>query len=186
MLAVWRIGSVFGDAGESEGFGVGPVGVAVVAFEENGNRGEKFVEIFFVGQSIRGEHGVIPATAEKPLVVGMLVGIGAQAILNVGYVGGTFEIDVSEGEAAVHHVNVGIGERRENELAAGIDHLCADATEAFYLFVGADGNDFSLANGEALRPRLLFVGGIDFGVDDENVRGRNAHGALGESRGPAK
>ena len=167
--AIWGIGSVAGDAGNGESFGIGPVGVAVVAFEENGAIGEKFIEIFLVGKSFGAEHGVVPAATEEPIIAGMLGGVIAQALLNVGDVFGAFEIDAAETDGAVEKVNVAIDEAGQNELARGVDHFGAGLAKFFDGGVVADGDDFVGANGESLGPGLFGVESVDAAVENDGV-----------------
>src|SRR5205823_5669140 len=105
-----------GDVGEFQGFGICPVSVAIVAFQKCGPIGENFVEIFFVGER-RGEHGVVPASTEYPIVAGMSGAVCAQTLLDVGGVLGAFEIDATEAERAVDEVNVAVSEAGQDQSA---------------------------------------------------------------------
>ena len=79
-----------------------------------------------------------------------------------------------------------VGERGKDEFASGINHFCANATKASDLFVRADGDNFAFSNGQALRPRLLCVDGINFSVNDEDVSGGDASRLLRVSSNDAQ
>ena len=95
--AIRRIWRVLCDPRERERFRIRPVGVAVVAFEISGAIGKNFVEIFFVGQRGRAKHRVVPTAPEDPILAGMLRGVFAQALLDVGDVFRAFEIHAPQG-----------------------------------------------------------------------------------------
>src|ERR1700730_15183776 len=107
--AIRRVGSSASDSSESQGFGIGPVGVPIIALEKDGAIGEGFVEIFFVGQSFGAEHGVIPAASQHPILARMFGGIITQSLLDIGSVLCTFEGHATEAEGAVEEMDVALG-----------------------------------------------------------------------------
>jgi len=153
--------------------------MTVIALEKDRRVGKEWVEVFFVGQSLGAEHGVVPTTAENPCLAVVLSGVGAKALLNFGDVFRTFEVGLLQAKAAFDEMDVGIGEGGQHEPTASVDGFGGVAAERGQLLISPNGDDFALANGNALRPRLLRVDGVDFGVKDEDLRRRYAGILLG-------
>ena len=75
-----------------------------------------------------------------------------------------------------------IGEAGKHEFSAGVDAFRADAAVAFDFFIAADGLNFSVADGDGLRPGFLRIERVNLGVDDQDLGRREARGLLGEHR----
>ena len=178
-FSIRRVGSGFGDAGKGERFGIGPVGVLIIALEKDSENREDFVEIYKVRESFRGEHGVVPAAAQNPGIIRMLFRILAETGLDFRDILGALKIDLTETEAPFEEMDVAIGEAGENKFSAGVDHPGADAAHPQDDFFSADGDNFSIADSQTIRPGPFVVVGVNFGVDNDDVRGRVAHGLLG-------
>ena len=108
----------------------------------------------------------------------MVRGIFAQAILDVGGIACTFQIDAREAERTAQEMNVTIREAGQNKFSAGVDHACADPAHPAYNFVGANGDNFAAANGESLCPWRVLVERVDFRMNNENIGGSRAGGHL--------
>ena len=167
--AIRGIGGVARDSCDCERFGIGPIGVTVVTFEENGAVGKKFIEIFFVGQRFCAEHGVIPAPAQNPVIARMFCDVIAQALLNFGNVFCAGKIHAAQAEGAVDEVDVAIDETGEDELTGGVNNFCAGTAKFSDGGVVANGNDFVAANGNSLRPGLFSVESVNAAVNNDGV-----------------
>src|SRR5260370_810525 len=158
-----------GNSGQCKSLRICPVGMSVIALEENRAIREDFIQIPLVRERLRGEHGVIPATAKNPIVPGMPGGILAQAFLNVGGVSCTFEIYPPETERAVEKMDVTVNETREHQFSARVDHFCARAARVLDFLIVTDGHDLAVSNGHGLSPRLLGVFRVNPAVHDHDL-----------------
>src|SRR3984957_8171482 len=98
---VGRIGRVTRDSREGQCFGVCPIRMTIVAFQENWPIRKKFIEIFFVRQGRRPKHRVIPPTPKQPIVSRMLGGVLAETLLNLGNVFRALQIYATKAQRAV-------------------------------------------------------------------------------------
>ena len=169
--AVRRIRSFTSYTSEREGFRICPIGMAVVALEENGTVRKNFVQILLMWQRLGAEHGIVPATAENPAVSRMFAGVFAQSFLDVNGVRGAFQIYAAQAQGAIQEMNVGIDKTRKNESAVGVDDFRASAAQLFDFCIAADGDDFCAANGYGLHPRLFCVFRVDAAVKHDGVSG---------------
>src|SRR6266853_6047753 len=71
-------------------------------------------------------------------------------------------------------MNVAVGEARQKEAALRVDHFGCGAAQRFDLFAITYGDDLVAANGDRLRPLLLWIDGVDAGVGDDHVGGWRA------------
>jgi hypothetical protein len=174
--AIRRVRSFVGDSSEFQGFRICPAGVSVIAPNEGGAIGEDFVEIFFVRQSFRTEHGVVPARAEDPGVAGVFGGEFMQHFLNVGGILRAFKMHAVKAEGTIEEVDVAVNEPGENEPSAGVDYFGAGAAQCEDFVIRPYGDDGAVADGDGLRPGLLGVDGIDFAMEDDKVGGIGVRG----------
>src|SRR3984893_572563 len=101
----------------------------------------------------------------------MFGGIITQSLLDIGSVLCTFEVHAAEAEGAVEEMNVAIDEPGKDQMAACFNHLrCGRAEFEDCLFI-SDRDDFSIADGQRLRPGLRAVARIDFAGSDDGVSG---------------
>jgi len=116
----------------------------------------------------------------------MGIGVFLETSENVVEILRPIEVDALESESTRKKVYVAIREAGKNNFASGVDHFCANAAHATDFVVGADRDDLAFVNSDALRPRVLFIGGEDFGVLNNDFGGGNTGGSLGETGGRKK
>ena len=164
------VGGVFGDTGQLQRLAVGPHRVNGVIGQHHRPVGHHGVEPFALGTGFAEQQAVVGRTKDRRLA-GVGVGVGLELALNACQGVGHRQGDATGGGRAHQHVDVGLDEPRQQQLALQVNGAAALADVGPRALVAAHIDDLVAAYGHGLGPGLLGVDGVDAAVEQHGGGG---------------
>ncbi len=164
------------DAGASQRLAVGPRCVAVEGRQHKRSVGHKCIKQAAVERlRLVGQRGVAQLYALNPFEIGMLGSIGAHSLCKLADAVHIIKVQQINLQGAEQQVKVAVDEAGHEGAAAAVDHLRLGRVMVDCAAVVAHVEDAVAAHGHSLRRRLLHIGGVNCGIEKNDVGGRTKH-----------